>query len=73
MNKNTVAKINHNEYNDVLLDNKCLRHSINKIWIKNHRIGTYKINKVSLSYFEGKIYIPNNRYDGFALGYQSYL
>ena len=71
MNKNVVAKINHDEYKDVLLNNKCIRHSMNRIQSKDHRIGTYEINKISLSCFDGKTYIQNNGYDGLALGYQS--
>ena len=31
VNKNVVAAISHNEYKDVLLNNKCLRHSMNRI------------------------------------------
>ena len=31
VNKNVVATINHNEYKDLLLNKKCLRHSMNKI------------------------------------------
>ena len=54
-NKNVVATISHNEYKDVLLNNKCLRHLINRMKSKNHRIGTYKINKISLSCFDDKI------------------
>ena len=46
MNKNVVATISHNEYKDVLLNNKCLRHSMNRIQSKDHRIGTYEINKI---------------------------
>ena len=69
MNRNVVATISHNEYKDVLLSNRCLRHAINKIQIKDHRIGTYKINKISLSCFDDKIYIQNNGYDRLDLGY----
>ena len=36
---------------------------------KDHRIKTYKINKISLLCFDDKIYIQNNEYDGLALGY----
>ena len=41
---------------------------MNRIQSKNHRIGTYEINKISLSYFDDKIYILNNGYIGLALG-----
>ena len=66
MNRNVVAT-NHNEYEDVLLNNKCMRHSINRFKVKI--IGTYEINKISLSCFDGKIYIQNKGYDGLVLGY----
>ena len=39
MNKNIVATIHHNEYKDNLLNNKYLRHLMNRIQSKNHRIG----------------------------------
>ena len=41
--KNVVATISHNEYKDVLLNNKCIRHSMNRIQCKYHKIGTYEI------------------------------
>ena len=44
-------------------------HSMNRIQSKDHRIGTYEINKILLSSFDDKIYILNIRYDGLALGY----
>ena len=31
VNKNVVATISHNEYKDVLLNKKCLRHSMSSI------------------------------------------
>ena len=55
MDKNIVATISHNEYKDVLLNKKCIRHSMNKIQSKDHRIGTYEINKISLSRFDEPI------------------
>ena len=59
VNKNVVATISHNECKDVLLNKKFLRHSMNKIESKNHWIRTYKIDKISLSCFDYKIYIQN--------------
>ena len=44
---------------------------MNRIQSKDHRIRTYEINKISLSCFNGNIYIQNNGYNGLALGYQS--
>ena len=69
VNKNVDATISHNEYKDVMLNKKCLRHSMNRIQSKDHRIGTFEINKISLSCFDDKIYIQNYGCDGLALGY----
>ena len=38
VNKNVFATISHNEHKDVLLNNKCIRHSMNRIQSKDHRI-----------------------------------
>ena len=69
VNKNVVATISHYEYKDVLLNKECLRHSMNRIQSKDHSIGTYEINKISLSCSDDQIYIQNNGCDGLALGY----
>ena len=71
VNRNIVATISHNEYKDVLLNKKCLRHSMDRIQSKDHKIGTYEINKIFLFHFDDKIYIQNNGCDGLDLGYQS--
>ena len=52
VNKNAVLTIIHNEYKDVLLNNKCLRHSRNRIQSKEHTVGTFEINKISLPCFD---------------------
>ena len=57
VNKNVVATISHNEYKDHLLNNKRIRRSKNRNRSKDHRIGTYEINKISLPCFDDKIYI----------------
>ena len=44
---------------------------MNRIKSKDHRKGTYGINKISLSCFDDKIYIKNNGFDGLAICYQS--
>ena len=71
VNKNIVEAISHNECKDVLLKKKCFRHSMYRIQSKDHEIGTYQINKISLSCFDDKIYIQNNGCDRLTLGYQS--
>ena len=65
-----VNKKSLNEYKDVLLS-KSLKHSMNRIQIKDHRIRTCEINKISLSCFDDKIYIQNNRSDGLVIVYKS--
>ena len=69
MNKNTIATIGHNGYKDVLLNNKCIRQSMNRIQSKDHRIGTYEVNQISLPCFDSKTYIQNNEYERLALTY----
>ena len=71
VNRNVVATISYKEYKAVLLNNKCLRNAMNRIQSKDHRIGTYEINKIPLPCFDDKIYIQNNGYNGLAFGYQS--
>ena len=71
VNKNVVARISHNEHKDLLLNNTYKTHLINRIQTRCNRTGTYKIKKIPLSYFDDKIQIQNNVYDGLALGCQS--
>ena len=69
VNKNVDATISQNECKNVFLNKKCLRHLMNRILSKYHEIGTYEINKISLSCFDDQIYIQNNECDELALGY----
>ena len=71
VNKNVVARITHNEYKDVLFNNKFLRHSMNRIQRIDHGIGTYEIKQISLPCFDDIVHILNNENDGLALGYPS--
>ena len=73
VNKNVVVTISFNEYKNLLFNQKCLRHLMKRTQSNNHRIGTYEMNKIVLSYFDDKLYIINNEYDGLALSHQSEL
>ena len=42
---------------------------MSRIQINDHKIGTYEINKISMSCFDDKICIENNGCDGLALVY----
>ena len=57
--RNVVEELTYDEYKDVLLNNKCLGKSMNRIQSKDHKIGAYEIKKVSLSCFDDKIYMQN--------------
>ena len=50
---NTAKEVNitteFNEFKDTLFNKKVLRHKMRRIQVKKHKIGTYKINKISLS------------------------
>ena len=46
-----------------------MRHSMNITQSKDHRIGTYDVNKILLSCFDDKIYIQIYRYDGLAFNF----
>ena len=58
VNRNVIATISHGEYKDVLMNKKSLSHSLN--WIQSKDRRTYEINKISLPYFDEKMYIQNN-------------
>ena len=73
VNRNVVKNTTLNEYKDVLLSQNYLRHSMNRVQCKNHRIGTYQINKILLLYLDNEIYIQSNGYDGLALTIQKQL
>ena len=46
--------IEFNEFKDVLFNKKIIRHKIKRIQAKKHKIGTYEIDKISLSCFDDK-------------------
>jgi hypothetical protein len=50
-------KIKHNNYKDVLTDSSQLHHKMRTIRSVGHNIGTYEINKISLSCFDDKRYV----------------
>ena len=46
--------IKHEDYKDVLFNNKQMHHTMKTIPSKNHQLGSYELNKVSLSCFDDK-------------------
>ena len=45
------------ECKDILFEKKIIRHKMKRIQSKKHKIGTYKINKISLSEFDDKRFV----------------
>ena len=58
--KGVNIKLKHNEYFNVLFNKKVLRHKMKRILSEKHNVGTYLINKVSLSCYDDKRYILND-------------
>ena len=56
---NTAKGVNiateFDEFKDTLFNKKVLRHKMNRIQSEKHRLGTYEINKISLSSWWWKI------------------
>ena len=46
-----------NEIKDVLFNKKIIRHKMKRIEAKKHKIGTYQIDKISLSCFDDKRFV----------------
>ncbi|XP_078364273.1 uncharacterized protein LOC144648639 [Oculina patagonica] len=56
--KNVIKQtITHQNYKDTLINNKQMHHKMKTIRSQNHQLGSYEINKVSLSCFDDKRYI----------------
>ena len=58
--KGINISIDFDEYENVLLNKKLIKHKIKRIKSKVHKIGTYDVCKISLSCFDDKIFILND-------------
>ena len=68
--KNVIKNvIKHENYKDTLFNNKQMYHKMKTIRSQNHQLGSYEINKVSLSCFDDKRYILDNGIKRYAYGY----
>ena len=58
---NTAKGVNvateFNKFKDVLFNEKIIRHKMKRIQSKKHKLGTYEIEKISLSCFDDKRYV----------------
>ena len=70
-NKGHNAFIEFQEFHDTLFQKKkTLRHAMRGIKSKDHNLGTYEINKISLSCFDDKRYILKNGIYTLAYGHK---
>ena len=68
--KNVIKNnIKHEDYKNVLLNNKQLHHKMKTVRSQKHQLGSYEINKVSLSCFDDKRYIHDNGISSYAYGH----
>ena len=58
--KGVNIAIGFNEFKDTLLNKKVLRHKMRRIQGKKLKMGTYEINKISLSCFDNKKFVLND-------------
>ena len=57
--ENTVTEFN--EFKDALFNKKIIRHKIRRIQCRKHKLGTYEIDKISLSCFYDKRDVLDDR------------
>ena len=68
--KNVIKNdIKHENYKDTLFNNKQIHHKMKTIRSQNHQLGSYEINKVSLSCFDDKRYTLDNGQESYAYGH----
>ena len=66
INKN---EIKHEDYKSVLLQNKQIHHTMKTIRSSEHQLGSYELNKVSLSCFDDKRYISKDGITSYVYGH----
>ena len=61
-----------NEFKDVLFNKKVIRHKMKRMQAKKHKIGTYEIDKISLSCFDDKKYVLDDGVNTLAYFHKDY-
>ena len=68
--KNVIKnEITHENYRDTLFNNQQMHHKMKTIRSQKHQLGSYEINKVSLSCFDDKRYILEDGITSYAYGH----
>ena len=57
MVKNAIQQKEFDKFKDVLFNEKIIRQKMERIQSKKHKLGTYEIGKISLSWFDPKKYV----------------
>ena len=69
--KGVNLKLKHKEYADVLFNKNILRHKMKRILSEKHNIGSYLINKISLSCYDDKRFILDDGINSLAYGHEN--
>ena len=68
--KNIIKdKIKHTDYKNTLFNNEQMYHKMKTIRSQNHQLGSFELNKVSLSCFDDKRYISKDGINSYAYGH----
>ena len=70
--KNVIKQqLGHDKYKDVLFNKKQMCHTMRLIKSEKHQIGSYVVDKISLSCFDDKRYIHQNGVTSYAYGFEN--
>ena len=69
--KGVSLMLKHKEYVDALFNKKVLRHKMERILSEKHNIGSYVLNKISLSCSDDKRYILDDGINSLAYGHKN--
>ena len=70
--KNVIKNnITHDNYNSILFNDEQMYNKMKTIRSNNHELGSYEINKVSLSCFDDKRYILEDGITSYAYGHKN--
>ena len=64
-----TKNIKHEDYKEILFNNKQMHHTIKTIRSNNHQLGSFELNKISLSCFDDKRFIHQNGITSYAYGH----
>ena len=72
--KNVIKNnIKHDDYKKTLFNDKQMYHKMKTIRSENHQLGSYELNKVSLSCFDDKRYIHKDGINSYAYGHKNII